>query len=245
MSPPNDDAGVLDYGDVAVERGLDAILNDRAVAEPLKKGDEEEEVLDKCEKKARGSTLIIIAGGWHYDSKADEIQAIGNDSWRPTTADFRAAAGSSARSASDKEDFLNLIAGKGRGSIRRVVFIGHGGVGGIHFSGDPSTGHGSSSLNMDGIANKLDFIKNSVRPKMNKNAKIDLVTCTNGADKNFMDAMANAFDRCIRGFDGLIEFRNPTVSNGTISDRGLTRVQGATNYKKGWKHLGFSICVCT
>lgn len=246
MSPPNRQPGFLDYGDVAVNNPLDAILDNRAAADPLKRGgDEKQEVLKKCRKKAAGKTLVIVAGGWNYNSTQDEIDAINNGPWRPTTADFFAAGGAGALSANNAKGFLQLIANQSFDSVGRVVFIGHGGLGGIKFSGDASTGAGSESMDTGDLATFSDFIKNNVVPNLHRNAKIELITCLNGADQLFMDAMANAFDRCVKGFNSLIEFRIPDVSDSKISGRGYTRVGGAGKFKKGWRHLRFEICVCT
>jgi hypothetical protein len=246
MSPPNRQRDFLDYGDTAVDYPIDVILDNPAAAEPLKKrGDDEKEALEKCKKKARGRTLIIVAGGWHYKSTKDEIFAIKHDTWSPTTTDFLVVAGPNAKRATTAKEFLQHIARQQPNSLARVVFIGHGGIDGIKFSGDADTSHGPENLDTNNIPQHLEFIKNRVRPKLHKNARIELVTCTNGADEAFMDAMANAFDRCIKGFDTDIEFRNPTVSDSKISDRGLTRVAGRKKYKKGWRHLRFSVCVCT
>ena len=226
----------LDYGDDAVQRPIDSILDDRASATPLQAGPKKD--VDKCKAKATGKTLVIIAGGWNYPGgSAEEIAAIANDSWEPTTADFRAMAGASAPVlARTAQEFIQQIASQPTGSIGRVVYIGHGG-GGLAFSGTPGLG-GGSGLNAEDLPDLQAEIDSKVKPKLHRYAKVDLYTCYAGGNEQFTDALANALNRCVRGFGSAIEVRNPVVTEQKqITQRGYARVEGAKAYKKGWKHL--------
>jgi len=246
MSPPEQDARILGYGNEAVDRPIDAILDDAVTADPFKNGGKKKKKIDKCKARARGKTLVIVAGGWKYATIEDEIFAIEKDSWKPTTADFKRTAELSKDTpllASSPEQFFGHIARQPNKSVGRVVFIGHGGSG-IVFSGDAGGFDGGRQLGKGELPGFQADIDNKVKPKLHRNAKIDLVTCWVGGNQDFMDALTVAMDRCIRGFTSAIEFQNPVVQNKTITGRGLTRVSGSGNaYQKGWRHLRFQISV--
>jgi hypothetical protein len=246
MSPPDLEQQILGYGDEAVNRPVDAILDDQVTADPLKKGGKEKKPVDRCKEKASGKTLVIVAGGWKYATKEDEIFAIEKDSWQPTTADFKLMAeldDDTPLLASSAKEFFEHIASQPQGSIGRVVFIGHGGFA-LVFSGVPGGIGAGNQLDTRNLADLQGDIDKNVKPKLHRNAKIDLVTCYIGGNEQFMDVLANAMDRCVRGFTDAVEVRNPAVNDTTITERGLSRILTQNkNYRKGWKHLRFQIAV--
>jgi hypothetical protein len=240
MSLPAPEEQILGYGDEAIDRPLDAILDDSAAADPMKKGNKKPKT--KCNPRIKGKTIIIIASGFKYPKKSDEIFAIEKDSWMPTSKDFRvmgSAHGGSVLEASNAKDFFEHIGNQSKGSVKRVVFVGHGGVAGLGFSGTllPITQF-SAELTSSNIGDYSVIINNKVKPALHRNAQIILIACYAGST-NLMDALANTLKRCIIGFQGPIEVENPSVSDsGNITKRGFTRVgEKQKDYKKGWNHL--------
>ena len=244
MSPSDPERALLDYGNEAVEDPLEAVLDDGVTASPFREGGRKKgkKKKNKCEKRARGKTLIIVSGGYSYTDEATEVSAIEHDSWMPSTADFEAAVkaddGTPLR-ARNPSEFFKHIADQPTGSVGRVVFVGHGHTNGLLFAGDPAGFGAVAGLYESTLSEFQADIESKLKPKLHPNAKIVLVTCNTGGGQAFIDALVNAFDRCVRGFDSAIEYRNPTVTDEkTITDRGLTRSDPGKGYAEGWKHLG-------
>jgi hypothetical protein len=246
MSPLEQEQRILGYGNEAVNRPIDAILDDAVAADPLQKGGKKKRKIDRCKASAGGSTLVIVAGGWKYATVEDEIFAIKpGHQWKPTTADFKRMAemeGDKPLLASSPEEFFKHIANQPDGSVGRVVFIGHGGSG-IVFSGDAGGFNGGKQLGAGDLPGFQADIDNKIKPKLRPNAKIDLVTCYVGGNKQFMDALTNAIDRCVRGFTSAVEVRKPAVKDKTITERGFSRILGQKTYRRGWRHLRLQIAV--
>lgn len=197
MSPPNQKWDFLQYGDEAVERPIDSVLDDSAVAEPMKKDKR------KKRKQSAGKLVLITANGYTgYDSVQDEINALQGKFWFPHTKDFNQTAADTRNKihfgASNADEFFGALQNV-RGKISRIVFIGHGFPGGLGLSGEPLNFFGKTLESTD-IDHWQADINESIKPKLMENAKIDLVACNLAIDKAFMSDLANALGICVRAF---------------------------------------------
>ena len=157
---------------------------------------------------------MIVAGGFPgYGSEKAESAAMGANSWEPGTRDF-IAAGEGVQAGKHCSRFFRLSEAQ-PGTIRRVVFIGHG---------NPSVLGLSGGLNEMGAMHFSETIdtKSSLRkPRSNPadrceagpDVTIHLVCCNTaghmGASQSFLKKMANSFGRCIRGFKGSVFWDYP------------------------------------
>jgi hypothetical protein len=195
MSPPNPNNGVLSYGDKALSYGDEAVKNRVTdydnVLMPTKKG------------TSPGKLVLIVANGYSgYKTVGDEIAALEGGYWLPHTQDFLATAADSGinepEGASTANEFFAALQGVS-GKISRIVFIGHGSSTALGLSGTPLDFFGET-LDSNDLKSWQEDIDRTIKPKLNKDAKIDLIACNDHAGKAFVKDMANALGICVRYF---------------------------------------------
>lgn len=148
-----------------------------------------------------GRTIILFAGGFNpFASDAEEAAYLhGSDSkyWIPGTKDFKRTATDTQASDIHKIETVNHFFGplrEEKGSIGRIVYIGHGASGALGFS---SSG---DILNNDKLSLWEATIDQAIRPKLSKSATIDLYSCEAGREEGIMNTLAAAFGVCVKGF---------------------------------------------
>jgi len=238
MSSSDQEQRILQYGDDAVERPLDAILNDSSVAEPFQKSKR------KKRKKATGKLVLITANGYGgFDSKSKEINALEGGSWLPHTEDFNNTAshtrGKIHFGASNADEFFGALQSV-KGNISRIVFIGHGSPGHLGLSGDPLNFFGET-LDSNDIERWRGDINTSIKPKLLKNAKLDLVACNLAVSGDFMAKLSKALGVCVRAFNEPVLWcttynkeQQTIISRGRIGAKSIVVGKSCGRSKKGW-----------
>jgi len=176
----------------------------------------------KEDKPTSGSKLIIIANGYpgYKEDALTEIEDAKAKSWMPNTPDFNEAVQGTTGSflgASDSSEFIGALQGES-GFIERVVFVGHGFTDAIAFSGDTS-GNSTAFLEAQELPKWQSNI-DIIRSKLTANAKIDLFACNTGVSSSFLQAMANAFCACVRGYEGFTQWCLHWNKSNQITQRG-------------------------
>jgi hypothetical protein len=149
----------------------------------------------------QGKTLIIFAGGFkQFLDDAQEAAFLHSPDgkyWDPGTKDFQKTAKDTQATdiypANTVSDFFGPLQQE-RGSIGRIVYIGHGAGGalGLSSSGD--------ILNAESLSLWEANIDQNIKPKLTESAIIDLYSCEAGRDEGIMNALAAYFGVCVRGF---------------------------------------------
>ncbi len=237
---PDQDPDFLRYGDEAVDQPIDFVLNDVAVADPMKKDKKKK----KGKKKAKGKTVILIASGFPgYPDAAAEIEAIKGNKWSPHSEDFQETA--TGWSVEDAGRVIGTLKGIS-GPIGRIVFIGHGSPTSLGLSGNRvgSVIRFTEKLSATELDVYQDNISKTIVPKLHENATIDLIACNTAISKTFMKKFATIFKRCVRGFGGYIYWQHPISDAGDeIMNRGWISSDGKT-FHKGIKDLKFPVTIC-
>lgn len=190
-------------------------------------------------RRAEPRVLVIIASG--YPPRAGP--RLGRHA---TTEHFAKSANTIKnaviRRANNVSEFFGAIQGVNV-PIKRVIFIGHGYRSGIRFA----KGNESSSVLEEPDFDSQIFMsaKPQILKNLLKNAKIDLYACNTGVKREFMRAMANAFERTVRGFDELIVWcteNDGSIPHGKIMKISTAQVAGFTDsnvdcQSSAWKKL--------
>lgn len=238
MSPPDQERDFLQYGDEAVDRPIDSVLDDSVAADPMKKDNRKK----KKKRPQLGKLVLIIANGYTgYDSVQDEIKALENGYWLPHNEDFRKTAAhtrsKTLRGASKADEFFGALQSV-NGKISRVVYIGHGFSSGLGLSGSPLDFFGETLESTD-IERWQADINTSIKPKFTKGAKMDLVACNLAADESFISNLANALGICIRAFSEPVQWcttynkgQNKITSRGRIGPKSATKGKSCSD--KAW-----------
>jgi len=186
----------MDYGELAAQLPEEVIHYLVAASEEQKAGE------SKVLSSAR--LVVIVANGFpgYRGDVKKEIHEAKIRVWLPGTPDFIATAGYTTKGeyygASNAEEFFGALANH-KGKINRVIFIGHGQSEALGLSGDTS-GFFSNALGVLGIPKWQNYINAKIKPKLTRNATIDLVACNVAVGEVFMREMAKAFGICVRGF---------------------------------------------
>jgi hypothetical protein len=247
MNPPDQDPDFLQYGDEAVERPISSVLDSSATADPMQKGGKK-----KKQVRTQGKTVILVAGGFDgYNSEAEEIEAIKStkiDRWEPHSADFRATARFSTGEShpiTTSAGFFEQLQGT-QGKIARIVFIGHGNQSMLGLSGTRGEMgiQFTQWLDDSALDENQSTIVQSIQPKLDKNATIDIFACHVGVTPEFMKKIAVTFNRCVRGFSGPVFWQAPINDEGTkITNRGLVSSDN-DHFVKGINHLRPTVIIC-
>lgn len=239
MSPPDQERDFIEYGEEAVERPVDSVLDDSVAAEPMKKDKRKKK---KKKKWSAGKLILIVANGYGgFKSVQDEIKALQGGFWLPHNEDFRKTAAHTRNKtllgASNADEFFSGLRGV-KGKISRIVYIGHGFRGGLGLSGDQLDFFGETLESTDIDRWQAD-INTSIKPKLMKDARIDLVACNLALDKAFMQKLADALGICVRAFSEPVlwctaydKSKNEITSRGLIGPK--SAVQGKSCSDKAW-----------
>ena len=148
-----------------------------------------------------GKTIILFAGDFNpFASDAEEAEYLrGSEAknWNPGTKDFQRTATDTQASDIYKIETVDHFFGplrEEKGSIGRIVYIGHGASGALGFS---SSG---DILNNDKLSIWEATIDQDIKPKLSESATIDLYSCEAGREEGIMNALAAAFGVCVKGF---------------------------------------------
>ncbi|HLG13644.1 MAG TPA: hypothetical protein VJH03_03840 [Blastocatellia bacterium] len=243
-----DTPSFLSYGYRSADEVADVVL-----ADPLQAGaGKPKKKPKKGPSSRRGQTVVVIAAGFPgYESEQQEITELGGSGWVPHSADFAATAQHDVQTpyrATNVDEFLGAAAAV-PGQISRFVFIGHGSPSKLGFSGarDGSVVRFSQFFSADDLADErwLAVIKQHIVPKFVEAATVDLVACNLGIGQEFLQAMANAFERPIRAFTGPVSWTVAMNKGQTgITERGLTSRNPVDEpFRRGFKHLVFTATV--
>jgi hypothetical protein len=204
------------------------------------------------ERTRAGRREITVVGDFARPWKGDgeEIAAIVDGRWSPSTADFRMLAANSgevdARIVSSPLALIHLILDQPLQSIRRLNIVSHGDDGGIGFSGDIEE-NGDVLFNVDdvlSIRSLFGLFRTHERDGFNRivevfiehrghrrtfvdvwnrfglDAEIVVYACNVGVDRELIKAMAHVFQVTVRGFDDALDYFVPFVG-GRVQRRDL------------------------
>jgi hypothetical protein len=224
----SDDDRVLGYGEDAVERPQ-VVLDDEFLAPPPGVPHGKKKQPSKKHRK-KGKLVVIVAGGFEGDkgNDAEEVRRHEAESWSPNTKDFMRTARDTLgvdkpiRSASNAKQFFGALADV-EGNISRIVYIGHGGSGGLVLSGD-TFGFPDETLEKGDFGGFQNLIDAKIRPKLLDGAVLDLVACSVAVDLDFMKDMATSLGVVVRGFDDEIAW--------CLKPEGVKKGEGSPDYSQ-------------
>jgi hypothetical protein len=186
--------------------------------------------------------VVLVAGGFPgYATEEDEIRAITRLKWHPQTPDFEltAAAEGSYKLVSTPDEVIDALT---TGSpISRIVIISHGSPLQLGLGGDADfmiSGY-RQTLNADFL--KDESVKERIkRITLKAGATLDIIACNVALGKDFMEALANAFNCPVRAFKMPIIWEHPISNDGKKIERtGKTGKSESGPFEKGFSHLRF------
>ena len=236
--------GGSDSGGLDERSGLTGPPRGTRVADLGKKPDPSKKPPAKAGAKTSGREITVISSFKNpFKGAADEIQAMKQNRWEPSTDDFRAVAGSALTIDHFHQLFAAILVDGTKetkaGSIGRINIFTHANSDMIAFSGSISSSGAmaSVSLKVDGsitpgdlqsltqgqtfnvsstnkaIASKW-FSLADVRGRFAKDAIIVVYACKSGLDSSFVQEIADTFQVKVRGFNDLIGYF-PEYNEGT------------------------------
>ncbi|OQW39001.1 MAG: hypothetical protein A4S08_08675 [Proteobacteria bacterium SG_bin4] len=232
---------------------LERILNKAAIrfdAVRDRVTDRAEEVLGS---KKRVQTREIWAVGDFpnpWSSEQEEIDALLNDEWFPSTKDFAAAiknSGAKGKSydiVNHSASFINLIYLQPKGSIARLNFVTHGAsdsIGlqgriendGVYFDEELEAGV-LQGFKENGILKNDGTVVpwSDVKARFAKDAVIVVYACKAALSEDFLQTLADVFGVTVQGFTAELHYTysEEALQNGKI-DRKHLKVDGQSGIK--------------
>lgn len=232
---------------------LERILNKTAVrfdAIRDRVTDRTEEVLGS---KKRVQTREIWAVGDFpnpWPSEQDEINALLNDEWFPSTKDFAAAIRNSGAKGKNhtivdhSAGFINLVFMQPKGSITRLNFVTHGSsdsIGlkgrieddGVYFDEELEAGV-LQGFKENGILKEDGTVVpwTEVQARFAKDAVIVVYACKTALSEAFLQDLADIFGVTVQGFTAELHYTygEEALSDGKI-DRKQLKVDGQSDIK--------------
>ena len=161
---------------------------------------------------------INLAGGFTWESSltdAEEIQALSDNKWSPTTVDFLAVLGSNAVPVGNWGALLGEIEKWPTGSVKRVNLMTHGDARGFSLTGHNVPGDvyldRSTQITPDGISalagpgvsfeySSRTFKMADVRDRLASDAVVVIYSCHSGSDKSMLVALNKLLGAKVVGF---------------------------------------------
>jgi hypothetical protein len=228
--------GGSDPGAVDERSGLTGPPRGTRVADLAKKPVKSRKPPARSGAKSAGREITVISSFKNpFKGPADEIQAMKQNRWEPSTDDFRAVAGNAVTIDHFHQLFAAILVDGAKetkaGSIGRINIFTHANSDMIAFSGSISSSGAmaSVSLKVDGsitpgdlqsltqgqtfnvnstnkaIASKW-FSLADVRGRFAKDAIIVVYACKSGLDSSFVQEIADTFQVKVQGFNDLIGY---------------------------------------
>lgn len=181
---------------------------------------------------------ISVVGSFDnpWKTEADEVDAMANDRWEPTSDDFMSVAGSSAVEVDSWKGLMQVILTNGdtesaAGSISRINIFTHANSNLIALAGHVRPGGGPASVTLtvasaisEETLDQLDsgitmnvvsknqklaskkFVMDDVRKRFTKDAVLVIYACHGAVDTAFVQRIADTFQVKVRAFRDLIGY---------------------------------------
>lgn len=197
----------------------------------------------RARKTTFGADEITVVGDFPrpWRDVKDEIDALQDDRWFPSTDDFIAVEVNSRKTASKKptkivgsvEAFIHLILDQPAGSIKRINIITHGNSNSVAFSGEIHKDGGVSfdeeldigvlqALLMHGIVYKGRTVDwKEVESRFGQNAEVVIYACKAAISENLLQDLAEFLDVTVKAFDRELHYTFDELDASTFNRRDI------------------------